>query len=218
MITHGCAEMVAVQSTVVAELVGVRRTFGRRAVIDGLTLSVHAGDRIAVRGPNGSGKTTLLRCVSGLAPVQAGAITVAGHPALSVEARRRVGAVIGSARSLYGRLTGHENLLLFSRLRFREQAARAAVAAVEDELELAEIAGERVDRCSAGMVGQIALARALLGDPPLLALDEPTRSLDADARERLWAALDRRPDAACLIASHRDDDLDRCTYSVDLGD
>ena len=66
------------------------------------------------------------------------------------------------------------------------------------------------------MLQQLSFARALLGDPRLLVLDEPTRSLDADAVERLWAALDRRPDGAVLIATHRQDDLDRCTSQIDV--
>jgi ABC-type multidrug transport system ATPase subunit len=74
-----------------------------------------------------------------------------------------------------------------------------------------------MDRCSTGMLQQVSFARALLGNPRLLLLDEPTRSLDLDAVERLWTALDRRPETAVLIATHRPDDLDRCTSRLDVG-
>ena len=77
------------------------------------------------------------------------------------------------------------------------------------ELELTEIAAQRCDRCSSGQLQQLSLARALLGEPALLLLDEPTRSLDADARERFWGALERRPHACVICATHVQADLDR---------
>lgn len=90
------------------------------------------------------------------------------------------------------------------------------VAAIEKELELSAILAQRVDRCSTGMVQQLAFARALIGNPALLLLDEPTRSLDAEAYERLWAAIDMRPDLTLVIATHREDDIRRCHQQLDL--
>jgi ABC-type multidrug transport system ATPase subunit len=120
-------------------------------------------------------------------------------------------------RSFYLRLTGHDNLLFFARLRHRrERDAIRDVEAVEDELDLHEIKAERIGQCSTGMVQQLALGRALLGAPSLLLLDEPTRSLDREARGRIWAALDRRPGAAVLLASHLDEDVERCGTRVDF--
>src|SRR5436190_706215 len=83
-----------------------------------------------------------------------------------------------------------------------------------NELGLAEILSRRLDRCSTGMLQKLALARVLIGEPPLLLLDEPTRSLDDAATELLWAAIKRRPDAAVLIATHRPDDLARCDREI----
>ena len=135
-----------------------------------------------------------------------------------MSARRRVGTSLSQERSFYLRLTGRENLMFFSRLRHeRERQARRNVEAIIEELELEEIAAERVNRCSTGMVQQLSFARALLGDPSLLLLDEPTRSLDAAATARLWAALERRQRIAVLIATHRPDDLERCPTRLDLG-
>jgi ABC-type multidrug transport system ATPase subunit len=190
---------------------GLNRRFGQREVVHSLDLEVAQGQRVALGGPNGSGKTTVLRCVAGTLTPTAGKIEVAGHPAGDLQARRLVGASLSQERSFYLRLSGRANLLFFARLRYEaEREAARRVDALEEELEIREIARQRVDRCSSGMIQQLALARALLGEPPLLLLDEPTKSLDVDARGRLWAALDRRPDTAVLFASHLDEDLDHC--------
>jgi ABC-type multidrug transport system ATPase subunit len=202
----------------VLEVVGLDRRFGERKVLRNLHLRLPAGERLAITGPNGSGKTTLLRCVSGTLTPSAGRVEVCGHAAGSVAARRRVGVSLSQERSFYLRLSGRNNLLFFARLRYRrEREARKATEQLIDELEIGTIAAERVDRCSTGMVQQLALARALLGSPALLVLDEPTRSLDPGAVERLWGAVERRPEVALLIATHRSDDVGRCTGRHDLG-
>jgi ABC-2 type transport system ATP-binding protein len=201
----------------VLEVVGLDRRFGEREVLRDLHVRLRAGERVAVIGPNGSGKTTLLRCISGSLTPSAGRVEVCGHEAGSLPARRRVGVSLSQERSFYLRLSGRNNLLFFARLRFRsERSARRAVEALIDEFELAAIAAERVDHCSTGMVQQLALARAMLGDPALLVLDEPTRSLDPEAVARMWSGLDRRPKIAVLIATHRSDDVDRCSGEIAL--
>src|SRR5262249_62037073 len=128
-----------------------------------------------------------------------------------------VAVSLPQARAFALRLSGLQTLLFFARLRLgRERAARHAVDAIVDELELEEIAATWVARSSTGMVQQLAFARALLGEPPCIVLDEPTRSLDPDARVRLWQALDRRSAAAVLLATHRDDDLPYCAAPLTL--
>jgi ABC-2 type transport system ATP-binding protein len=196
---------------------GLGRRFGDRDVIESLSLTVDAGERVALRGPNGSGKTTVLRCVAGTVAPTRGHISVGGYRAGSVGARRLIGASLSQERSFYLRLTGHANLLCFARLR-SESEARAAedVRALEQELSIDGFAAQRADRYSAGMLQQLAFARALLGEPALLLLDEPTRSLDEKAVERFWSALDRRPQAAVLLATHSRDDLIHCSDRIDL--
>jgi ABC-2 type transport system ATP-binding protein len=198
-------------------ITGLTRAFANRTVVGPLDLSVGPGERLALLGPNGAGKTTILRCAAGTLLPTVGEVRVAGHPAGSAEAKRLVGASLSQERSFYLRLTGRANLEFFASLRHSRRAdATRQVRALEEELEIGAIAANRADRCSTGMLQQLSFARALLGSPRLLVLDEPTRSLDVDAVERLWAALDRRPDTAVLIATHRQDDLDRCTSQVDL--
>lgn len=193
------------------------RSFADRTIVGPLDLRLGPGDRVALLGPNGSGKTTVLRCVSGALLPTRGEVRVAGHRAGSANAKRLVGASLSQERSFYLRLTGRENLRFFASLRHSRRAEAAEqVSAIERELEIGGITANRMDRCSTGMLQQVSFARALLGSPRLLVLDEPTRSLDADAVERLWAALDRRPETAVLIATHRRDDLDRCSSQVDV--
>ena len=196
---------------------GLSRAFRDRIVVRGVDLTVQPGERLALRGPNGSGKSTILRCVIGtLAPTE-GSVTIDGAPSGTRRARTLVGATLSQERSFYLRLSGRENLMLYGRLRHRDaQRAAADVEALVEELELHEIVARRVDRCSTGMVQQLGLARALIGAPRLLVLDEPTRSLDDAAAERLWGAIERRPDVGVVIATHRGADADRCTAQLVL--
>src|SRR5882724_3482588 len=193
------------------------RGFGAHEVLRSVDFMVGPGGRVVLRGPNGSGKTTLLRCIAGTVELSGGRILVGGHEAGTVQARRALGASLSQERSFYQRLSGHTNLVFFARLRYAgRRRATAAVDSLIEELEIGEIGGERVDRCSTGMVQQLAFARALIGEPALLLLDEPTRSLDEDAAGRLWGALARRPGTALVIATHSDADSSRCDERLDL--
>jgi ABC-type multidrug transport system ATPase subunit len=194
---------------------GLSRRFGAKEVVRSLDLTAAPGQRIALWGPNGSGKSTVLRCVAGTLTPSTGSVRVGGHRAGDLAARRLVGASLSQERSFYLRLSGRTNLLFFARIRYedRREGARAVDALIE-ELEIADVAATRVDRCSTGMVQQLGIARALLGNPSVLLLDEPTRSLDADARGRLWGALGRRPKAVALIATHLDEDVKLCDERV----
>jgi len=194
----------------------VTKSFQGRHVLGPLDLRLAAGDRLALTGPNGAGKSTLLRCIAGTVAPNGGTVTVAGHRAGSREARRTIGVTFAQERSFYLRLSGIENLLTFAMMRLPSARARAAVERVVTELELHEIGARRIDQCSSGMVQQVSIARALLGEPSLLLFDEPTRSLDEAAIARLWAAVDRRPHTAVIIATHRREDVDRCQRQLAL--
>jgi ABC-type multidrug transport system ATPase subunit len=193
------------------------RRFGRHEVLRGFNLGLGEGERVALRGPNGSGKTTVIRCIAGTLAPTSGSVKVVGHEAGTFDAHRLTGTSLSQERSFYFRLSGRRNLLFFARIRgYSGRECGRRVRALEEELELTHILAQRVDRCSTGMIQQLAFARALLPDPPLLLLDEPTRSLDTAAVARLWAALDRRRDSSVLIATHLEADLEHCDRYVAL--
>lgn len=195
----------------------VTRRFGDRKVLDDLSFSARPGDRVGLIGANGSGKTTLLRCIAGTLLYESGRIEVEGFETGSLEARGRIGVSFSQERSFHLRLTGHENLFFFARMKgWSSDFCSQKISEVSDELELGRITPYRVGQYSTGMIQQLSLARALLGDPRLVLLDEPTRSLDEEARERLWQALGARRNSVVLIATHLTSDIERCTELLEF--
>lgn len=186
-------------------------------IVEDLDLSLNPGDRVALHGANGSGKTTILRCIAGTLLPTWGEVKVNGLVAGSKGARMVTGASLSQERSFYLRLTGWENLLFFARIRGSSKVqAVDEVKALEEELEIGHITARIVSQSSTGMVQQLGFARALLGSPKLLVLDEPTRSLDDKAVTRLWAAIDRRTHLSVVMATHRSQDLERCGEVIEL--
>ncbi|MCU7822121.1 ABC transporter ATP-binding protein [Kitasatospora sp. DSM 101779] len=162
------------------------RTFtarrGRRVTaLEGVTLTVGRGEVLGLLGPNGAGKTTLSRILTTLLLPTSGTARVAGHDVVRRprEVRRRIGLVLGGDRGLYGRLTARQNLSYWAALQGLD--ARTAARRTDGLLErlgLAARAGDRVETFSRGMVQRVHLARALLGDPEVLIMDEPTNGMD----------------------------------------
>ena len=195
----------------VLEVSGLSRSFKGKEIVRHFETTLAEGERLGLHGPNGSGKSTVLRCLSGTLTPTSGSVTVSGHPAGSFEARVATGPSLAQERSFYRRLSGLENLMFFARLRrVSKRIALEEIRELEEELQLGDILKQRVDRCSTGMVQQLSFARALLGSPRLLLLDEPTRSLDEAANARIWEAIARRGEVAVVIASHIEADLTRC--------
>ncbi|WBB82082.1 ABC transporter ATP-binding protein [Micromonospora sp. WMMD882] len=192
------------------------RRFGVRQVFTDLDLDVPQGVRLLLTGGNGAGKTTLLRCLAGTLALTSGRISVAGVPAGSPAARRLVGVCLAPEQGVYGRLSARDNLRVVARLRLPRRVVERATDGVIAELGIGGYADRPAEKCSAGMRARLTIARALLGDPAVLLLDEPTRSLDEPARALLWAALGRRREVACVIASHHAADRARCDATLDL--
>jgi ABC-2 type transport system ATP-binding protein len=160
----------------------------RFRAVDGIDLVVEAGEIFGLLGPNGAGKTTTMKMLATLLIPTSGTIRVLGIDPLERprEVRARLGAMLSGERSLYWKLTGRENLEYFAALyHVPPSETKARIANVLAAVKLADRADDYVERYSTGMRQRLALARALLPNPPLVVLDEPTVGLDPQASRDL---------------------------------
>jgi ABC-2 type transport system ATP-binding protein len=169
---------------------------------------VRAGRVTGLLGPSGSGKTTLIRAIVGVQVVRSGTVTVLGEPAGSRALRDKIGYVSQSP-SIYQDLTVLENARYFAAI--AGVGAAAARQAVRD-VGLASAADQLVGNLSGGQRSRASLACAIVGDPPVLVLDEPTVGQDPVLREELWDAFRQRAlaGATVLVSSHVMDEANRC--------
>ena len=190
--------------------------YGRNTAVDGLTLHVREGEIVGLLGPNGSGKSTTLLAAAGVLDPHAGAVTVDGirrdrDPAGFAA---RVG-LVPQEPALYEELTAEANLAFFGRL-YGLAGCRltARVGRALDRAKLTDRAGDRVGTFSGGMKQRLNLAAALLHDPAVLLLDEPTAALDPASRDALFATLHdlREAGHAVLLTTHH---LDEAEHGCD---
>jgi len=170
---------------------GLRKSFGEREVVAGVELEIAAGECFGLLGPNGAGKTTTLKLCLGLAEPDAGEIRLLDHavPAHAREAREKVG-VVPQFDNLDPDFSVAENLLVYSR--YFGLPGRDIAARMPQLLEFAGLtgrAGAKIQTLSGGMKRRLTLARALVNDPQLLFMDEPTTGLDPQARHLIWERL-----------------------------
>lgn len=181
---------------------------GTTAALDDLSLTVAPGRVTGLLGPSGSGKTTLMRCVVSVQLIASGRVTVFGEPAGSVPLRRRIGYVT-QAPSVYSDLSVADNLTYFTRIL---GAPRHKMTEALETVGLAPLADRIVNQLSGGERARVSLATALVGDPELLVLDEPTVGLDPVLRRDLWDDFHRLAAAGTtlLVSSHVMDEAERC--------
>ncbi len=165
---------------------GLRKSFGKVVVLDGVDLTVPAGTVLALLGSNGAGKTTVVRILSTLLKPDDGTASVGGFDVLSQPAGVRQSiSLTGQFAAVDEMLTGRENLVMIAKLR----EVRNAGLVADDLLGrfgLADAAGRRVSTYSGGMRRRLDIAMSLIGDPPIIFLDEPTTGLDPEARLEVW--------------------------------
>jgi len=190
------------------------KSFGQRMVLHDITLEVRGGNVLALVGRNGAGKTTLLKILATLITPTDGTVLVGeqeiGRNQLSV--KRMIGLVSSEERSFYWRLTGTQNLQFFAALHgINGRDGRKRIDMLLEAVGLEGKGGLRFREYSTGMKQALGIARSMLHDPPVLLLDEPTRSLSPDvARKvcRLFHDLAKQEGRAILIASHNLSELE----------
>ena len=191
------------------------RAFFRRPLKDpvealrDVSFEVETGEIFGLIGRNGAGKTTLTKIVATLVQPTTGSVSVHGHDSVSNDehVRRQIGLATAEERSFYWRLTSEQNLMFFARLHgLSDRVARQRIKDAFSKLELDEVARRRFGELSTGNKQRLAVARALLANPPVLLLDEPTRSLDplaaARMRELIQSLAGQNPPVTILLTSH----------------
>lgn len=180
------------------------KRYGRRPVLEGITLSVRLGEIYALAGPNGSGKTTLIRLATGLAFPTAGEVLLMGEDVHKTpSARRHLGAVVEAPAAFYPHLTGRANLERHAYLLGLPQAEER-IQEVLARLQLLAVADHKVGGYSLGQRQRLGLAAALLADPKVLILDEPTSGLDPEGVELVHTLLKEAAGEgrAVLLSTH----------------
>ena len=195
---------------------GLRVVRGGREVLPDLDLEVTSGTVTGLLGPSGSGKSTLIRAIVGVQIVAGGDVTVLGLSAGSPELRKRLGYVT-QAPSVFAHLTGGENLRYFASI---VGVGKDRIETVVDQVGLAAESDQVVSTLSGGQRARVSLATALLDEPEVLVLDEPTVGLDPVLRRDLWDLFHALADSGStlLVSSHVMDEASRCDRLVILRD
>jgi ABC-2 type transport system ATP-binding protein len=190
------------------EISGLRVRRGDNLVLPDLSLSVEAGSVTALLGPSGCGKTTLMRSIVGVQITEGGEVLVLGEAAGSPSLRSRV-AYVTQAPSVYSDLSVRENLGFFARIL---GAPEGSIDRAIEMVSLGDVEGRVVRDQSGGQRARVSLATALLGDPDVLILDEPTVGLDPVLRRNLWETFYSlaAEGKTLLVSSHVMDEAVNC--------
>jgi lipooligosaccharide transport system ATP-binding protein len=195
---------------------GLRKSYGNQEVLCGLDFAIRRGECFGLLGPNGAGKTTTLRCCLGLIDPNAGTITLVGEPVPKAarEARVRVG-VVPQMDNIDPDFTVAENLIIYGRyFRMPDALINERIPRLLEFAGLATKSDANIRTLSGGMKRRLTLARALVNDPELLILDEPTTGLDPQARHLIWNGLRQllTQGKTILLTTHFMDEAERlCT-------
>lgn len=180
-------------SSVILETLALTRRFGKAIAVNDLNLTVQAGEVFGLLGPNGAGKSTAIKMLTTLLPPSAGGATIAGLDIVRQAARvRRAIGYVPQSLSADGSLTGYENLLIFAKLYDIPQKKRENyIQELLNFMGLQDAARRLVQQYSGGMIRKLEIAQAILHQPLVLFLDEPTVGLDPLARSNVWELVER---------------------------
>jgi len=183
--------------------------------LDKVNIKIHSGELFGLLGPNGSGKTTTIKCLSTILIPDEGTAIVNGfdiHKETSM-VRASLGMVVGGERTLYWKLTARDNLMYFASLyKMHRRHAKKRIKELLETMQLSDRADERLEDYSTGMRQKVAIARALLHDPPILLLDEPTLGLDPNFARQIRnqiRELSEKQGKTVLLTTHYMDEADQ---------
>lgn len=199
--THARRGSVGDATTLALEVRGLVRSFGERRAVDGLDFELRRGESLGLLGPNGAGKTTTIRILATLTQASAGEVRVLGlDPARDAGAiRARIG-VVPQELALYEELSARENLEFFARAHgLARERTRDRVEWALELAQLADRAGDRVRVFSGGMKRRLNLVAALLHEPELVFLDEPTVGIDPQSRNHVFEMVERLVSAGTTL-------------------
>ncbi len=201
---------------------GLVKRYGKVVALDGLDLDIHHGEIFGILGPNGAGKTTLIRILSTLTKPTSGTVLVDGYDVMKhpVEAKRRIGVVhqtlnIDPELNAEGSMRIHGMLFGLTRRTIKEKTD-----ALLELVGLADRRGELMEKLSGGLKRRLTIARAMMHDPRVLIMDEPTVGLDAHARRTLWDLIRRlkRRGSTILLTTHYIEEAEQMADRVAIVD
>jgi len=190
------------------QCIGLKKTFGNKLVLQDIGFSINEGHILALVGPNGAGKTTLLKILASLIIPTRGKALVCGHDVIRdpIQAKRKIGFVPSEERSFYWRLSGIQNLRFFAGLHhIRGKERDSRIMAAVEAVGLQDKGPVRLREYSTGMKQALGIARGILHDPPVLLLDEPTRSLSPDVAKKIRELIHQKAKnegRTVLVSSH----------------
>ena len=192
---------------------GLTKRFSGFTAVDRIDFDVHAGEAFGFLGPNGAGKTSTMRMIGCASPITDGELRVLGmHPGTQASRIKARLGVVPQQDNLDHEITVRENLLMYARyFDISRELSKQKAAELLEFVELTERADEQVESLSGGMKRRLTIARALVNDPELILLDEPTTGLDPQARHVVWERLYqlKRRGATLLLTTHYMDEAER---------
>jgi ABC-2 type transport system ATP-binding protein len=210
--------MTATGARVAIRAIGLRKSYGKQLVLDGIDLQVAEGTVFALLGPNGAGKTTTVQILSTLIAADGGEVQIAGHDVASEpDAVRAVIGVTGQFSAVDKLFTGEENLQLMADLRHLGKGeGRRRVDELLQRFDLVDAARKPVATYSGGMKRRLDVAMTLVGDPRIIFLDEPTAGLDPRSRRVMWQTVrDLVAGGVTIFLTTQDlDEADRLAHRI----
>ncbi|MCA0753882.1 ABC transporter ATP-binding protein [Paenibacillus sp. N4] len=206
------ANETSVKQEPAVELQGITRRFGDAPVLDGISLTIPKGELFGLLGPSGSGKTTLIKLITGIDRANAGTVHMLGVPMPRLSMLQAFG-YMAQSDALYQELTGRQNLEFFGAMfGLKRQRLKERILSVAETVQLSEHLNKQTSAYSGGMKRRLSLAIAMLHEPELLILDEPTVGIDPVLRQSIWSelfALTKRG-VTIIITTHVMDEAEKC--------